>query len=64
MEEKMQRERNRNRVGNNEDKEDSTDTTPTEYTTQTDEIDMQQTEAMSTVSYALIIFIGRLAKRN
>ncbi|XP_055313241.1 uncharacterized protein LOC129574799 isoform X2 [Sitodiplosis mosellana] len=48
MEEKMQRERNKNRVKNNEDDDDSTDITPTEDTTLTSDTDTLQTETVST----------------
>lgn len=69
MEEKMQRERNRNRVSNNEDGESSTDTTSTEDTTQTGETDTLQTEIISTVSgyshlFDVFIFVKRVKNFN
>lgn len=52
MEEKMKREKNRNRVSNNnDDDESSTDTPPTEDTTLTGGTDTLETDTISTVSY-------------
>lgn len=54
MEDKMQRERNRNRVNNNEDGETSTEITAMDDITQTGGTDTYQTEpppTLSTVSF-------------
>lgn len=50
MEEKMQRDRNRNRQSNNEDGETNTETTVMDDITQTGETDTYQTDTPSTVS--------------
>lgn len=56
MEEKMQRERNKNRVKNNDDDDDDESTDTTEDTTLTSGTDTLQTDTVSTVSNTYCYF--------
>lgn len=64
MEEKMQRDRNRNRMNNIEDVETSTETTAMDDIAQTGETDTYQTETPSTVSANRIYLFERKMKRR